>query len=303
VEISSAEMQLLPNEVRVEKLSAQAGGTSWSGSLDMPRGCGTPGGCQVHFNLHADRIALSELSEWVSPRPRERPWYRVLQASPQGGPTFLGSLRASGHLTADHLQVHRLAATRVSANVNLENRKLDVSQLNADFFAGKHRGEWQADFSVKPAVCGGSGSLTGISLAPLAEAMKDQWIAGRASASYQIKGPCLADFWTAAEGPLQFDVRDGVLPHVSLAEDEGPLRIARLSGQARLRAAKIEIKDARLDSPSGKFHVSGAASLKRELDLRLARAAGVAGGYTIRGTLAQPRVAPLPGAEQARLKP
>jgi hypothetical protein len=304
VEIASADLQLASDAARVDRLEAKAAGTSWTGSLDMPRGCGTPGGCQIHFNLHADRIALGELSEWASPRPKQRPWYRVLQASPQAGPAFLRSLRAAGRVIAERLQVRSLAATHVSANVNLENRKLDVSQLSADFFAGKHRGAWQADFSVQPAACGGSGSLIGISLAPLADTMKVQWIGGRASASYQIKGPCLADFWPAAEGSLQFDLRDGVLPHVSLTEDEGPLKIARLSGQARLRAAKIEMKDARLDSPSGKFHVSGTASLKRELDLKLAPAAGApAGGYAITGPLARPRVAPLPGAEQARLKP
>jgi hypothetical protein len=49
--------------------------------------------------------------------------------------------------------------------------------------------------------------------------------------------------------------------------------------------------------------LSGTASLNRDLDLKLARLPlGTAAGYTITGTLAEPRVAPLPGAEQARLK-
>ena len=34
-----------------------------------------------------------------------------------------------------------------------------------------------------------------------------------------LKGPCPADFWTSAEGTLQFDMTDGILPHVSLADD------------------------------------------------------------------------------------
>ena len=108
----------------------------------------------------------------------------------------------------------------------------------------------------------------------------------------------------SAEGTLQFDVTDGTLTHIALAEDEGSLEISRLSGQARLHAGKIEIKDAKLDSPSGRFHLSGTASLQRELSLKLVRtASGAAGGYTVTGTLAEPRVVPLPGAEQARLKP
>ncbi len=61
VEIASAEMHLLPDEVRVAKLTAKAADASWTGSLEMPRGCGTPGACEVHFVLNANQIALSEL--------------------------------------------------------------------------------------------------------------------------------------------------------------------------------------------------------------------------------------------------
>ena len=52
--------------------------------------------------------------------------------------------------------------------------------------------------------------------------------------------------------------------------------------------------------------MSGTASLKGELDVRLARAPNGApvAGYTITGTLAEPRVIRAAGAEtQARLKP
>ena len=68
IEIASADLQLLPDEVRVEKLSAKAAEASWTGSLDMPRGCGTPGACEVQFDLSADQIGVSELGEWVSPQ-------------------------------------------------------------------------------------------------------------------------------------------------------------------------------------------------------------------------------------------
>ncbi len=306
VEIASADMQLLPDEVRVAKLNAKAADAWWTGSLEMPRGCGTPGACQVHFILNANRIALDELSEWVSPSPKERPWYRVLESNTQAGPSFLTSVRASGQVTTERLQVQSLAATQVSAKVSLDSGKLQISELSAEFLGGKHRGQWQADFSGKPAVCKGSGSLTGVSLARLADAMKDGWIAGTANTSYEVKGSCPAEFWTSAEGTLQFDMNDGTLPHISLGEDTEPFRFTRFAGQARLQAGKIEMKDAKLDSPGGKFQLSGTASLKGELDLRLAKTpnGAAAAGYTISGTLAEPRVSPLPGAEtQARLKP
>lgn len=305
VEISSADLQLLPDKARVEKLNAKAAGASWNGSLEMARGCGTPGACQVHFNLNAKQIAFSELREWASPPPAKRPWYKVLAADPQAGQSMLASLRASGRVTADHLQMQNLAATHVSANVSLDSGKVRVSELSADVVGGKHDGEWQADFSTKPAVCSGSGTLTGISLARLASVMKDGSISGTANASYELKASCPADFWQSAEGTLQFNVWDGSLPHISLGDDAGSLKVIRMSGDARVQGGKLEMKDARLDSVEGKFLMSGTASLKRELDLKLTRASGsgATAAYNITGTVAEPRVIRVAGpVTQARLK-
>jgi len=303
VEITAADVHLANDRVRVEKLSAHAANTSWTGSLEMPRGCGTPGACEVHFNLGADRIALGELSEWASPRPKERPWYRVLESNPQARPSWLGSLRAAGRLTVERLQIHSLAATHVSANVSLDRGKLQLSELNADLLGGRHRGAWRADFIAKPGLCKGGGSVTGILLARLRDTAQEPWISGTANGNYEVSGSCTAGFWPSAEGTLQFELRTGTLPHISLVEDEGALQIARLSGEARLHGGKIEVKSAELDSAGARFQLSGTASLNRDLDLKLARLPlGTAAGYTITGTLAEPRVALLPGAEQARLK-
>jgi hypothetical protein len=315
VEVISADLQLLPDEVRVVKLNAKAGETSWTGSLRMPRGCGTPDACQVLFILNADRISLGELSEWVSPSPKATPWYRVLESSAQAGPSFFASVRASGQITIDRLQLQGLqaqgqsqglAATRLTAKVVLDSGKLQISDLNADFLGGKHRGQWRADFSAKPAACDGSGSLTGISLTGLEESMNDEGIAGLANTSYELKGTCTADFWKSAEGTLQFDVKNGTFPHISLGDGAEALKISRFVGQAKLHAGEAELNGVRLDSPDGKFQVSGSASFKGALDFKLARTQSgtTALGYTIGGTLAEPRVEQLTGAEtQARLKP
>jgi uncharacterized protein involved in outer membrane biogenesis len=328
LEISSAEMQLTSDTVRVAKLSAKAAGTSWTGSLEMPRGCGTPSACQVHFNLAASGIALGELREWASPPQADRPWYRVLEASASSGPSFLANLRATGHLAVDHLQLHNFVANHLSANVTLNRGKIDIANLDGNFLGSQHQGSWHADYSLQPAACEGSGSFADISLARLNgeapgavsgtssvttsdakfditnDMAKVPGIAGVANATYQVKGTCGADFWHSAEGTLEFDIRDGTLTHISLAEDEGPLKIVTLSGQAQLRDGKIELKGATLDSSGGKFQLSGTASLQRELHLKLSRVpAGVAAsGYTITGTLGEPRVAPLPGTEQVTLK-
>ena len=149
VEIVSADMTVSPDRVRVTKLNAKAAGTNWSGSLEMPRGC-IPA-CPVKFALNANQIALSQITEWASPGPKKRPWYRVLDSNTPSGPSVLASLKASGHITADQLLIHDVAAKHLSANVALNSGKLELSEVDADFVGGKHRGEWVADFGVKPA--------------------------------------------------------------------------------------------------------------------------------------------------------
>ncbi len=312
LEISSASLQFLPDKVRVTKLSANAAQALWTGSLELPRGCGTPGACTVKFDLATNQLGLSEVAQWMSPRPRTRPWYR-LSANDQTGPTFFTSLHAEGKITAGHvllrsLAVDQLAANHVSADVSLDSGKLRLSDLRGELLGGKHRGEWQADFSVRPPVYTGSGTLTGIALRQLASAMHDDWIAGTASGSYQItaSGAASSDFWTSAEGILQFDMRDGMLPHLLLVSAGDPLKIERLQGRAHLQAGKIEIKEGRLDSPAGKFQLSGTASLSRELDLKLVSKSDANGGtrtYEVGGTVAEPRVTQVASPEtQARLK-
>jgi hypothetical protein len=104
---------------------------------------------------------------------------------------------------------------------------------------------------------------------------------------------------------LQFEMKDGTLPHVSLAEDAEPIKVTRFVGRAELHEGAIEVKDAELDSPDGKFQVSGTSSLKGELDFKLARTpnGAAAGGYAITGTVAEPQVVRTASPDtQAQLK-
>ena len=312
IEISSAELELLPDEARVEKLSAWAADARWTGSVALPRGCGIPGACLVRFNLNTEEIGLSELYKWLGSQPSQRRWYQMLSSAEPTGPTFLENLRASGKVSAGRLRIRNIVADRVSASLDLQRGKLKISELRADALGGKHRGDWQADFTGESPVYTGSGTLTGISLQQMADAMHDPWISGTAGGTYQLtaSGADSAAFWQSAEGGLEFDLRDGVLSHISLASDEGPLRVVRWQGHARLRAGKIEIDKGKLVSPAGAYEISGTASLGRVLDLRLSRGANAKPAhegalvYSITGTVAEPRVGLTPAPEtQARLKP
>ena len=303
VEISSAEMQLSPDLVRVGNLNLKAAGTIWKGSLEMPRGCGSPEKCPVRFQLNTNEISLTEANEWANPNPTSRPWYRLGTA--RLAPSLLARVRASGRVTADRFVLRGVVASKLSANVSLDAGKIEVTSVDADLLGGKHRGKWQADFGVKPAQCQGSGSLTGISLGNISRLMKDDWVEGSAGGSYEIEGPCAADFWQSSEGTLQVDVADGSLPHVLFRDSAETLKIRKFTAQARLHAGKIEVSEGELDSPEGTYEVSGTATLNKDIDFKMARVPAGSGVsfYTITGTLAEPHVARVNGTEQARLKP
>jgi AsmA family/AsmA-like C-terminal region len=303
VEVLSADMRLLPDSVRVEKLNAKAANSMWTGSLEMPRGCGAPSQCEIHFNLRSNQAAMSDLSAWLRSSPKARPWYRVLEPS-TAVPSFFANLRASGQIAAEHLQIHGVAATHVAARLALGSGKLTMTDMRANLLGGMYRGEWQTDFGVAPPVSISSGTISGVSLSDMAQQMmKDSWITGTASGTYQLtaNGDRATEFWQSAEGSLHFEARDGVLPHMALETPE-ELKFALFSGQVRLRAREIEIRNAKLESEAGAFELSGTASSTRELQFKLLRAAGGAAGYAISGTLAQPRVSPLSNSEQAKLK-
>jgi hypothetical protein len=216
----------------------------------------------------------------------------------------LKSLQASGRVTAEHVLIQGIDSTHVSANFSLGNGKLQLSEINANLLGGEHHGEWRVDFGAKGALCKGNGTFSGVALAELAAAMHDDWLNGVGNASYEVKGPCPADFWKSSDGTLRADITGGVFPHISLGDNTEPLQVTRMSGVAQFHGGKIEISETKLDSPDGTFQLTGAVSLQREVDLKLTRVSSSPGtsGYTIGGTLSEPRIAPLTSAEQAQLK-
>ena len=304
LEIASANLLLTPEQVSVQNMTASIADTSWRGSLVLPRHCAVPGLCPVTFDLHADEIATDRFNELVNPEVRQRPWYRFLSSSSLTGVPYLLTMRAIGKITADRVVVRKLVGNRVSANVELDQGKLRLSNLRGDVLGGMHVGEWEADFTAKPPKYTGSGSLERIALDQLAESMNDGWVAGSATATYKVSASGLnaAELFASASSTLQVDARNGLLRHVFLSERSGPLQMRRLTAHLSLRDGKFEIQQGKLETPSGIYQVSGTATLTHVLNLKLMRDG--APGFNITGTLTEPHVALVSAPEtRAALKP
>jgi len=303
VEILSASIELTPNTTEVSKLSASLAGNTWRGSLTVPRQCEKPQACPIRFDLHADEFVTDELSGLVNELPGNEPWYRFLSSPAQSKP-YLVSLHAVGNLTANRVVIHNLVANRVSAEVELEQGRLQLSNLRGEVVGGHHTGEWQVDFTVNPPTYQGNGTLEKVALGQIAEAMHDAWITGTANVGYRADttGWTKAELLSHADAAFQLDARDGSMPHLILAGESGPLRVNRFVGRLLLRAGKFEIDQGKLQTPGGIYQLSGTASLGRVLDFKLARDG--ARGFNITGTVDQPQVAVSTTPDtQAALKP
>src|SRR5205085_7430173 len=99
-----------------------------------------------------------------------------------------------------------------------------------------HTGNWSADFTAQPPEYHGSGALEHASMEQLAQAMHDGWITGTANAIYEVTSAGLntSKLLSSAVGKLRVEVNDGVLPHIELANSNGPLRIHRLAASFTL---------------------------------------------------------------------
>lgn len=308
VEIASAELLLSKDEARVDKLNARAGNARWTGVVSLPRGCGIPAACVVNFSLNTEQATFKGLHEWLRAPRSERRWYQVLASEPAPA-ALLRNLRASGKVSAGRLLIHNVVAKQVSAELDLQQGKLAISELRANVLGGKYLGSWQIDFAEGNPTYRGSGSWNSISLDEVAAAMHDGWISGIANGNYQLKatGADAATFWKSAEGTLQFDVQNGALPHIALTGDDPPLRIGRWRGRAELREGKLEIDEGKLISGANTYEIRGTASLAQALNFTLSGAAeahAAAPIYGVTGTLSEPRVAQVAQPQtQAKLKP
>jgi AsmA-like protein len=302
LEIATANVVFAPDQINVQGLTASFAGSSWRGSLNLPRPCASPDACPAQFDIHADVISTSRLAPVINPQTK-KPWYRFLSSSPPGE-SFFAALRATGKLTANMVHIQQLVANQVSTNVELDRGVIHLSGLGAEILGGSHIGKWDADFTVKPPVYRGTGTLQRVSLGQLASLMNDGWITGTANGTYQIKtsGLKTVELLSTATGTVEFDARDGQLPHLALAANTGPLHINHFQGRFILRDGSLEIEQGKLETPGSIYRISGTASLNRTLDINLMR--NGARGFKIAGTLAEPHVEAAVAPEtQAALKP
>ncbi len=299
LQIEGANLVLAPEAAMLQNISAHLGtGLQFGGWVEIARGCETLESCPAQFDVQADQVALDDLNRLLNPALARRPWYDILE---QSQPSVLMRLQARGHLTVNRLAIKTVAANRVTTNAVFEKGKLQFNDLRADVLGGRHRGTWRADFTGATPTYAGLGTLEGAAVAQLASLMHDNWAAGTIGAQYEVRlsGRRATDLATSAEGSATFDWRNGVLRHVTLNGQNGPLQFRDFAGKLAVRQGALTIEESRMMAAGGIYQVSGTASLNRQLTMKL-RNGGRA--YSISGPLEKPRVASVTEETQAALQ-
>jgi hypothetical protein len=301
VEVVTASVAISKDAAHVTNLSATAAGATLHGWLQIQRPCASTSNCEFEFNLRAPELSAAALNSLLNPAVG-RSWYRIISLTTRQ-PPFLLQARGSGKIEIDRLTLGKTDCSRFTADLKLAAGEITLANVQGQILGGHASGRWNADFTKKPPQYTSEGTLDGVELSQVAELMHDGWIEGTGNVQYEFtsKGWAISDLVDSADLKAAFTVNDGVFPHVVLGSSHsGPLRGAEFSGNLRFQDGKFSFEDAKLESATGVYKVSGTAWLEGNLDLKLSDETSAA--YNLTGTLAKTRVTPIPIA-QAELKP
>jgi hypothetical protein len=294
----TADLVLSPDSITIRNAVASIAGThtTVNGTASLPRSCASFATCPLQVNLHASELSSDELNRMFNPRLRDRPWYELGFSATDS----LLPLQVQGHVFADRVLIKSAVLNHVSGQFQMSSGKLVVSGMQGDSLAGKLKGALEATFTGNQPSYVATGSLARAAVAQVAALTHDAWATGTLSADFRIamNGDASPELLRSLSGTMDFELRDGVLPHLKLAGPD-PLVYKRIWGRARWHNSRLELSECRLQAGSGVYTLAGTAG--RQLDLQLIGANSHS--YNISGSLDKPHVTLLTTpATQAALK-
>ncbi|HUJ30180.1 MAG TPA: AsmA-like C-terminal region-containing protein [Candidatus Acidoferrum sp.] len=314
---------LKPGATHVALTSAQAFGTRWSGTLDHDLGDGW------RFALATDELSTTDLDRWLNPRWRESfldrilPFFSsrsVLNASPP-------LVRARGKLAIDGFTFAPFTIRGLRTDLSLDGRRLEFSNLAAQFEGGDLAGSVEANLESPP-VYTTSLEFSGVNLQTFSAAFPSLagTFAGSASAKivFHASGASRSDLLQSLECRGNGSVSQASVDAIDLTDSlesqtarPGTASFHNVSAEFMCARGSIEFQKLSLVGSGAAWEGAGTVDYSRNLDLRLRpvptgsvgprveRApAPPADEYRISGPLNSPRIvrvaAPVHTAEAKR---
>ena len=301
-DISQATLQVagLNQPVQVENLRAEwrntarkftigkvgAFGASWSGFVEQPKippsDFGETEVAPWTFQLQADHLDAAELDRWIGPRARPS-WLQRLLPSGLGGASapeppnvVLRRIRAFGDLRVDDLTIEKIKLKQCHAQTNLENLKLSLRNVQAQWSGGEVRGTVEAAFSANPRYeITASFERVLIVQTPWLARLSDR-LAGTASGALELRATGIGRDALlgslAGKGELRLanvELRGwDIAGTMAIGEwKTGTSRWTAGQGTFHLSDGGFDLNGLRLASASGEFLLKGSVSFSEDTDM------------------------------------
>jgi hypothetical protein len=148
IEQIRAHVEMKPSGSQIGLASAKAFGATWNGTLAR-----RTADAEWRFALSADRITAADLDRWLNPRWRESFLDRMLP--------FLGTsaavpsaqardVRAGGSVNIGEFVLKPLAMGHLAGDLQVDGRKVELSDAKAQFYGGEVSGRLRAQLSAVP---------------------------------------------------------------------------------------------------------------------------------------------------------
>ncbi len=263
---------------------AEGFGAEWNGRIVPAGPVDARDGIQWNFDLHANRLDASELDRWVGPRARPG-WVQRLLSSLLGtsqpsvsASELIRRVNARGVLRADEFDLEKLKFRQVRAEGDLQNLRLSLRQVEAQWAGGTLRAKLLAEFFPVPQYeLSGQFERVNPAQIPLAGKLAEH-VGGTVSGAIQLKtgGVGREELLRKlnGEGTLQlhaveFRGWDVAAALASGAPRAGTSRWTSGDGTFHLEAQSFELNGLRLVGGRGTLLLKGRISFQREVDLTL----------------------------------
>lgn len=292
-----------PAERRLTLINSEVFGSRWTGSISS-RALGP-----WEFSLAADRLEIAAVNQWLNPARQQGLFQRLISsaATRRGSAEYedqLGRLRARGQVRVDRLTLAPVSLHKLRGTLELDARKLRLTDAQADFYDGTVRGSFRAELAAEPKY-EAQAKFERVNLAALtaATATLKNLFSGTAAGelSLSTRGIGRENLLRALDAQAALEFRDAQFRGLDLAESvrtnsvrPGASSFRAAFARLNITAEKFLLEEFRLTTSSSQWEAEGTVDFARQLDIRLRSAAPSAATFHLTGPLSAPQLSRLP---------
>lgn len=294
--ITEADAQVSEVELVLAHLKAQFehSPVAFTGTIDVPWNCPGNPPCPMEFDLHSDSLAMADIGNVLG--VTDRGWMIPFFSDSSRLPDF----RASGTVAIGEFTVAELPLEKFTAHVEVGDKALLVSRINAKLASGTADGQWHAEWSTSRPRFTATGTLSGVAIDKLDQkepevAAVASWVSGRADVKYALKfeGETPRAMADSVNGRIEYLIINGTSK--SLATDAKPLKFQTLQGALQIEKQSLKVLPSKFTSGNRIYEMSGTVSLiDKQAKLKLSNSAS---RWDITGELEKPQIAGPPITE------